>query len=495
VEDFDALEIWGRPAHAPEHLIGVYEPQSEREDMTLSQLRQYTQTELNKRKNSVINYEIMFLDLEHVLGHENKIIRFGDTIRIKDTLYTPNLYVQARIFEMKRNVITEAEKEYVLGDFIEFTEDDVKSIYRILKRDLAKKAGIDLLLNYAEPKKVESDTAPTIKEGENPIWVDTSRTPHVSHVANNGEWVKMTPTTPAEVDAYTKLQVDNKAQAEAEAKAAQALADAKAFAENADNIKEGIIDVNAVPIRTSETGAGLWFDGVNGLYFVDALGSHVGWWNLDGELYSKDVNLTGRIEALEGYFGEDQTIRIRNGRVEMVRQDGAISMSDGMVRQDFAVSGFDPPLTDTINFDGVRFNAFGNIAGYYEQEAGLIDGRGIDSATTIDVRDPNKRYTVSFQRYEFIHSARYFVLGYRVASNSRVGRHRANLFEGSTHIMEIILPGGITSDTYHLLIADLGTPTFTRRGIDLRIGWNLSWLDRTNLVRFRINRVYQTDFL
>src|SRR5699024_6065939 len=47
VEDFEALEIWGRPEHSPEHLIGVYEPQSEREDMTLSQLRQYTQTELN----------------------------------------------------------------------------------------------------------------------------------------------------------------------------------------------------------------------------------------------------------------------------------------------------------------------------------------------------------------------------------------------------------------------------------------------------------------
>src|SRR5690625_5525062 len=90
--------------------------------MTLSQLRQYTQTELNKRINSVVSYEINFLDLEHILGHENKKIRFGDTIRIKDTMYNPPLYVQARIFEMKRNPITEAEKEYVLGDFVEFTE-------------------------------------------------------------------------------------------------------------------------------------------------------------------------------------------------------------------------------------------------------------------------------------------------------------------------------------------------------------------------------------
>src|SRR5690625_3823342 len=495
VEDFEALERWGRPEHDPQHLIGVYEPQSEREDMTLSQLRQYTQTELNKRSNSVVSYEINFLDLEHILGHENKKIRFGDTIRIKDTMYDPPLYIQARIFEMKRNPITEAEKEYVLGDFVEFTEDDVKSIYRILKRDLAKKAGIDLLLNYAEPKKVESDTAPDIKEGENPIWVDTSRTPHVSHVVNNGEWVKMTPTTPAEVDAYTKSQEDNKEQEEAEAKAAQALADAQAFSRNADNIDQGVIDVGAIPLRTSITGARLEWDGVNGLVQYNALGEPVSWLDLDANAHFANAFLSGRVEALEGYFGENQTIRIRNGRVEMVRPDGAISMNDGMIHQDYAVSGFDPQLMDNVTWSGQRFHAFGPIAGYYEREAGIIDGRGLDSLPSVDIRDPNKRYTVSFQRYEIIHSARYFVLGYRVASNSRVGRHRANLFEGSTHIMEIILPGGSTSDTYHLLMADLGTPTFERRSIDLRIGWNLSWLDRSDLVRFRINRVYQTDFI
>src|SRR5699024_6517098 len=137
-------------------------------------------------------------------------IRFGDTIRIKDTLYEPNLYVEARIFEMKRNVIVPAQKEYVLGDFVEYDAETIHSIYEILKRQLARKAGIQQLLNYAEPKKVESDTPPTIKEGENPIWVDTSKTPKVAHVVVGGQWQKMTPTTPAEVDAYTKQQVDNK---------------------------------------------------------------------------------------------------------------------------------------------------------------------------------------------------------------------------------------------------------------------------------------------
>src|SRR5690625_1168213 len=424
VEDYEALERWGRPEHDPRHLIGVYEPQSEREDMTLSQLRQYTQTELNKRINSVVSYEINFLDLEHILGHENKKIRFGDTIRIKDTMYNPPLYVQARIFEMKRNPITEAEKEYVLGDFIEFTEDDVKSIYRLLKRDLAKKAGIDLLLNYAEPKKVESDTAPEIKEGENPIWVDTSRTPHVSHVVNNGEWVKMTPTTPAEVDAYTKLQVDDRAE--------QALADARALARNASNISEGVSDVGAIPLRTSITGARLEWDGVNGLVQYDMQGNPVSWLDLDANAHFANAFLSGRIEALEGYFGINQNVTIGDDGLTIKRHDGAIWMQNGMVKQDFTVSGFDPHFMDmgVLSDISSQFDAFYHHNGFYQQYYGALDGRGTPSGATNDIRNADLGYTIRFQRHEFIHSARYFILDFRVANAAGVAQSRVRLYEG-----------------------------------------------------------------
>lgn len=149
VEDIDALKRWGRPKHAPKHLIGVYEPQSEREDMTLEELRQYTQTELNKRKNSVIQYEVSFLDLEHLLGDEAKKIRKGDTILIKDTYFTPHLYVEARVIEVRRNVVVPAQKEYVLGDFIEHDVETVHDLYKYVKRELAKKASVERLLNKA----------------------------------------------------------------------------------------------------------------------------------------------------------------------------------------------------------------------------------------------------------------------------------------------------------------------------------------------------------
>src|SRR5690625_348220 len=147
VEDIDALNRWGRPDRNgnPQHLVGVYEPTSDREDMTSTQLRQYTRTELNKRINSTVTYEVAFLDLEHILGHENKKLRFGDTIRIKDTLYDPPLYVEARIHEQDRDVITQARKEVVLGDFVEYTEDEAKAMFTLLKNQLKLRVSVNQL--------------------------------------------------------------------------------------------------------------------------------------------------------------------------------------------------------------------------------------------------------------------------------------------------------------------------------------------------------------
>src|SRR5690625_8053986 len=94
--------------------------------MTTTQLRQYTRTELNKRINSTVTYEVAFLDLEHILGHENKKLRFGDTIRIKDKLYEPPLYVEERIHEQDREVTPQARQEVAQGAHAEYPEVDAE---------------------------------------------------------------------------------------------------------------------------------------------------------------------------------------------------------------------------------------------------------------------------------------------------------------------------------------------------------------------------------
>src|SRR5699024_8221136 len=183
VDDDDALKRWGRVDENGKlnHLIEPYEIQSERDEMTTDEARRYTRTALNKRINEQVKYETTIIDLEHVPGMENKKIRFGDSIRIKDTEFNPPLYLEARVFEQNRSIKSQSKKDIKLGDYQEFTEEEVNIMWTMLRREIRKKIDIETLQEYAEPKKVESDTPPPIKDGENPIWVDTSKTPKVSN--------------------------------------------------------------------------------------------------------------------------------------------------------------------------------------------------------------------------------------------------------------------------------------------------------------------------
>src|SRR5699024_1149055 len=321
VEDDDALKRWGREDEYGnlQHLIEVYEIQSDRNEMTVSDARRYTRTALDKRINEQVTYEAKIVDLENVPGMENKKIRFGDTIRIKDEKFNPPLYLEARIFEQTRSITSNAKKEVKLGDYTEFTEEEVNAIWTMLRREIRKKIDIDTLHEYAEPKKIESDTPPEIKDGENPIWVDTSKTPKVSNVAISGQWQKMTPTTPEEVNAYNKKQVDDKAE--------QALKDAKAFSKNAEHITEGAIDVGAIPLRTSKTGARLEWDGVNGLVQYDSEGNAVSWLDLDANAHFANAFLSGRVEAESGYFKGE--LRAASGVLgDVTVTDGDFNLQD-----------------------------------------------------------------------------------------------------------------------------------------------------------------------
>src|SRR5699024_4821348 len=153
-EDEEALQRWGRIDENGKlkHLVEVYEIQSERTEMTETQARQYTRTALNKRIDTQVTYETTIVDLEEVAGHENKKIRFGDTIRIKDEKFNPPLYLEARVFEMTRSIKRKDKKDIKLADFIENTEEDVNAIRTQLRREIRKKIDINTLKDYAEPK-------------------------------------------------------------------------------------------------------------------------------------------------------------------------------------------------------------------------------------------------------------------------------------------------------------------------------------------------------
>src|SRR5690606_41135920 len=94
VTNEETLQRWGRvDEHGNlHHLIEPYEIESDRQEMTEEEARRYTSTAHDKSINTQVTYETTILDLEEVAGLEHEKIRFGDTIRIKDTYFNPPLY-------------------------------------------------------------------------------------------------------------------------------------------------------------------------------------------------------------------------------------------------------------------------------------------------------------------------------------------------------------------------------------------------------------------
>src|SRR5690625_2882684 len=141
VEDEEALQRWGRvDEHGNlHHLIEPYEIQSERTEMTEEEARQYTRTALDKRINTQVAYETTVVDLEEVPGMSNKKIRFGDTMRIKDTEFNPPLFLEARVYEMVRSLKHKAKKDIKLGDYIEYTEEEVDAVFNQLRNEIRRR--------------------------------------------------------------------------------------------------------------------------------------------------------------------------------------------------------------------------------------------------------------------------------------------------------------------------------------------------------------------
>ena len=241
------------------------------------------------------------------------------------------------------------------------------------------------------------------------------------------------------------------------------------------------------------------------------------------------VNVTGKLEAkhiksLAGLNVNDQFVVDSNGKVtignnrviiddkgiEIIRPDGAVWMQDGLVNNEYSINGYDPYLMtygELTGSTGVKFKAFDDMSfdNWYTQQLGVLDGRGVTGLPNAykDVRDASLGYSVRFQRYEFVHSARYLKITYQIAVNNKVFQHRFRLEEitsvpsGSEPIQTQITYANGDTGTKHIVI-DLGKPSFTVRRFDIRLGWLRNggdWGTKDSLLRFRIPRIIQTDIL
>ncbi|PPD61390.1 hypothetical protein CYI98_002305 [Staphylococcus pseudintermedius] len=213
VKDDEAQAKYGLPGH---HNWGVYEPETEDQNMTESRLRTLGTTELNKRKSEVITYEVTAIDIEKEFKHE--IINLGDMVRIKNRDFTPPLYVEAEVISEEYDLISK-DVTYGFGTYKEFKESDLRSSFD-RKLDAIRQKVSDGLSNvntivreslegelqYFERKISKGDTPP-----DNPVndllWLDTSN-PKVAVLRRywNGEWIKSSAENADDVGAITREQ-------------------------------------------------------------------------------------------------------------------------------------------------------------------------------------------------------------------------------------------------------------------------------------------------
>ncbi|WIG29992.1 phage tail spike protein [Bacillus toyonensis] len=169
----DALQRWSKDG---KHLFDIYSPQTEDQDMTKGRLKQLTEAELKKRINSSTLYEVDAVALEKVFGLSHEAVRKGDTIRIKDTVFSPPLFLEARLIAADECDTDPLKDKYIFGDYREIkdTRSPIDRLYAQIMGSLSNKASKELLdtldkklqENVTETEVIRKESAAAMKIAE-----------------------------------------------------------------------------------------------------------------------------------------------------------------------------------------------------------------------------------------------------------------------------------------------------------------------------------------
>ncbi|WP_426952167.1 phage tail spike protein [Bacillus mycoides] len=136
--DSDAFQRWNEKG---QHKFGFYSPETEDQDMNPKRLMTLMNTELKKRVNTSISYEVQAQSIGRVFGLAHELINEGDTIRIKDTGFTPKLYLEARVIAGDESFTDPSQDKYVFGDYREIVDpnEELRKIYNRILGSLGNK--------------------------------------------------------------------------------------------------------------------------------------------------------------------------------------------------------------------------------------------------------------------------------------------------------------------------------------------------------------------
>ncbi|MHA4179125.1 phage tail spike protein [Bacillus cereus] len=132
--DSDAFQRWNERG---QHKFGFYTPETE-EDITPQRLLTLMKTELAKRINTSYIYDVQAQSIGRVFGLAHELINEGDTIRIKDTGFTPKLYLDARAIAGDESFTDPSQDKYVFGDYREITDpnEELRKLYNKIRTSL-----------------------------------------------------------------------------------------------------------------------------------------------------------------------------------------------------------------------------------------------------------------------------------------------------------------------------------------------------------------------
>ena len=214
VTDDEAQEQFGLPTR---YIWGIYEPESDDENMTADRLKTLARTELNKRKSATVSYEISTFDIEKQFPHE--VIRFGDKVRIKNSDFVPSLYAESEVIGFTHNLISD-DIVYTFGNVIEYAEDDLFKYFKGKLNEINQKlndnfTNINTIVNDAVAGELEYYERKIFKGAEPPenpqndtLWYDTSN-PDVAVLRRywNGEWITQTADDVEKIGGLRREQV------------------------------------------------------------------------------------------------------------------------------------------------------------------------------------------------------------------------------------------------------------------------------------------------
>ncbi|OHR80470.1 hypothetical protein HMPREF3239_00240 [Staphylococcus sp. HMSC34C02] len=214
VVDNEAQEIFGLPNR---YIWDVYEPESNDENMTLKRLTTLAKTELNKRNQAAISYEVSSLDIHKYYNDVTVCLR--DIVRVKDRDFRPPLYIEAEVIGIKYNWLAD-ESEFTFGNVIEYEETKLREFFTRKLDEITKKLNDNISnvntivsdvvageLEYYE-RKIFKGTEPPENPQNDTLWYDTSN-PNVAVLRRywNGKWITQTADDVEKIGGLRREQV------------------------------------------------------------------------------------------------------------------------------------------------------------------------------------------------------------------------------------------------------------------------------------------------